>query len=373
MRSKVIVFSLLFLSTFYLSKAQSDSTSFIPPTLGTLLVSSNGDCLNNCLNDSTLFVFATDCESLDFNTNAIPPGWPLSYSATPVSSCASPSLTCDPYYWSEPGRPGSTPFIETASIDVSAGGVVTFDLYYGSLNDTTSCAGPDASNEGVTLQYSPNGGAFWVDMGYWQPSPSFSGRWHTISISIPQFAQTDFTRFRWIQFDDSGIGQDGWGLDNINICRTLPATNWNMGDGNSFTTSSSFNYAYGATGTYVVVATGTSANGTSYFGSTVINVTAPEVSVSVSPTSGLEDREITHVFTFTRSTCMSSSLTVNFSVTGTASINDYMYLLGADVFTPTGGTLTIPAGESSQQVLLKVRQDAIIENDETIILEVDAP
>lgn len=101
----------------------------------------------------------------------------------------------------------------------------------------------------------------------------------------------------------------------------------------------------------------------------------PEVSLSVLPAQANEDSDlITFTFTFSLSESTCTSLLVNFSVSGTATYNDDYYLInGADSFTATSGTLTIPAGQTSGEVVLQAQQDAIFEDDETIILNVSTP
>jgi hypothetical protein len=89
------------------------------------------------------------------------------------------------------------------------------------------------------------------------------------------------------------------------------------------------------------------------------------VDVAVSSSSVLEDGATNLVYTFTRTGSLATSLTVNYSVGGTA-------LLGTDyVGPPTKGTtktIVFAAGASSAQVTVDPVADATLESNETVIL-----
>jgi subtilisin-like proprotein convertase family protein len=89
-----------------------------------------------------------------------------------------------------------------------------------------------------------------------------------------------------------------------------------------------------------------------------------EVSVSVSPTAVVEDGATNLVYTFTRTGSTASSLTVNYSTSGTAAA-------GTD-YTGATGTVTFAAGSSTATVTLDPTTDAVVEPDETAILTVTA-
>lgn len=99
-------------------------------------------------------------------------------------------------------------------------------------------------------------------------------------------------------------------------------------------------------------------------------VTAPYVCVAVSPSSVGEDGPTNLVYTFTRSTTGSGSLTVNFTVGGTATCGVDYTAKGAARFTATEGTVRIPSGRSSVTVTIDPTADASLEHDETVILTV---
>ena len=96
-----------------------------------------------------------------------------------------------------------------------------------------------------------------------------------------------------------------------------------------------------------------------------------DVSVAVSPGSVAEDGATNLVYTFTRTGFTGGALTVNFSVGGSAdfgaSPNDYTQT-GAASFTPTTGSVTFGAGNSTATVTVNPETDTTIETDETVIL-----
>ena len=96
-----------------------------------------------------------------------------------------------------------------------------------------------------------------------------------------------------------------------------------------------------------------------------------DVSITVSPASVAEDGATNLVYTFTRNGVTTSSLTVNFSVGGTATFgaspNDYTES-GATSFTSSAGTVTFAPGSSTATVTVNPETDATIEPDETVVL-----
>ncbi len=99
----------------------------------------------------------------------------------------------------------------------------------------------------------------------------------------------------------------------------------------------------------------------------------PEISVTVSPAAADEDSGQAFPFTFTTSLTSSSSLTVNFSVAGSASSSTDYTLSGADTFDGTDGTVTILAGQTSATIIVTPIGDAMVEPDETIVVQVENP
>ncbi len=99
----------------------------------------------------------------------------------------------------------------------------------------------------------------------------------------------------------------------------------------------------------------------------------PGVSLAVSPMQVNEDGDlITIRFTFTSTVAPASDLTIRFNVNGSATFNDDYYLINNTgvTLTPPMGTIVLPAGQSSVDLVFQVQQDVINENDETIIVTI---
>lgn len=139
----------------------------------------------------------------------------------------------------------------TKDLNLTPGGYIRFDLKYGQQGNGTPCDGPDEMREGVSLQYSTDGGDFWFDIAYFAPTgvilptnpmtllPATFGatvfsNWATYTFPVPPAAMTAATRFRWTQFYANyynGHYDDSWGLDNIIISRSIHQdVVWNFGD-----------------------------------------------------------------------------------------------------------------------------------------------
>lgn|GEM_PF-2901146 len=97
---------------------------------------------------------------------------------------------------------------------------------------------------------------------------------------------------------------------------------------------------------------------------------APDVSVALTSASSVpEDGASNLVYQFTR-TITTGSLSVNFSVSGSATFStDYMQS-GAATFTASSGTVTFPDGEPTVKVTVDPTPDTSPEGDEKVILKV---
>lgn len=171
----------------------------------------------------------------DFNTGQVAPGWAASASAQFDNPCG-PSVDGSTYLWMGPGTAAPRE-MTTASVDVSCGGTVCFDFKFvcESCGDSAPCEGADTYAEGVSLQYSTNGGATWTDFAYFAPngdlltaypgnvySPYASGNtpfttWNNYCFTIPAGAETAGTIFQLHQWGSSGTQYDHWGIDNFFI------------------------------------------------------------------------------------------------------------------------------------------------------------
>ncbi|WP_341908226.1 gliding motility-associated C-terminal domain-containing protein [Fluviicola taffensis] len=167
-------------------------------------------------------------QSFNFNNNALPAGWSTSGTANYGVLCGN-SLDNTPYFWASTAA--GTPQITTDNFDVCSGGTLDFDMRYAVQGGGVPCEGPDEQDEGVSIQYSIDGGVTWIEFVYFSPwgfqlganpggNASINGataytNWSNFSIPIPAAAATTNTMFRWIQTNSSGGCCDNWGLDNI--------------------------------------------------------------------------------------------------------------------------------------------------------------
>ena len=94
----------------------------------------------------------------------------------------------------------------------------------------------------------------------------------------------------------------------------------------------------------------------------------PEVSLSADSTSIAENSNNPITYTFTRTGEMTAALTVDFTVSGTATFKDDYTLTGAEEFDGSKGKVTFKAGESTATVNLNINDDPNAEADETVVL-----
>jgi len=101
----------------------------------------------------------------------------------------------------------------TVPVNVLQGGSVNFNIVIGSGAFPCDNADP---GENVVLEYSTTGAAGpWTLMSTLLESayPNFTD----VSVQIPAAAQTIATTFRWRQLTNSGLNEDNWSIDNVNI------------------------------------------------------------------------------------------------------------------------------------------------------------
>ena len=192
------------------------------------------------------------------------PTLPAGWSSTPFtigSPCQIPdgsSPDNSDYLWVG-GRDGAGKrWIETADMDLTAGGEISFEIRYGvdpGSYPGTDCPGPNSTAEGVELQYSTNNGADWTRITYYMPlsTDTIFTSWNSFSYQVPAAAQTTHTRFRWFQNKSSREDSDKWGLNNIAITNSVTVTSWEW-DFGDLTTSDQQNpqHTYAAYGVYNV-------------------------------------------------------------------------------------------------------------------------
>jgi probable HAF family extracellular repeat protein len=95
-----------------------------------------------------------------------------------------------------------------------------------------------------------------------------------------------------------------------------------------------------------------------------------DVILTLSPSSVTESDTPNLVYTFARTGVTTGALTVNFSVTGTATFNTDYTQTGAATFSASAGTVTLSAGSSFATVTLDPTPDFIHEGGETVTLTV---
>jgi Ca2+-binding RTX toxin-like protein len=111
-------------------------------------------------------------------------------------------------------------------------------------------------------------------------------------------------------------------------------------------------------GTGYTVGTTTAVTGTI----TNDDVTLPSITLAVSPSSVTEDGTTNLIYTFTRSGVTTNSLTINYTLGGTGTLNtDYTR-------TGTNNTVNFAAGSSTATVTVNPTADTTIEPNETVIL-----
>ncbi|WP_017295113.1 Calx-beta domain-containing protein [Geminocystis herdmanii] len=113
--------------------------------------------------------------------------------------------------------------------------------------------------------------------------------------------------------------------------------------------------------TYQIAVDGWSSN----TGNIVLNLNQqiPTITLSVSPSSVLEDGTTNLLYTFTRTGSLTNALTVNYNITGTANNNDYTGATRGN-----GKAITFAPGASTAVLQIIPTADTTIEPDETVIL-----
>lgn len=235
------------------------------------------DTLYACQNSPATFMAAASSngsvlQTCDFNSASMPLGWVAAGGASFGQPCL-PGIDGTDYYWASTSGVG-TPSIETDDYAFGCGGSITFDLVYAIQAGPTPCEGPDGEDEGVSVQYSADGGLTWITFAYFNPTgvimasmPLTQGNaasgvtpftsWGTYTLPVPSVGIGNISRFRWVQVNSSGAAFDNWGIDNIEVfgidCNY--SIDWSTGatDTNNITVSSNVDtsfiaYAYDTLG-----------------------------------------------------------------------------------------------------------------------------
>ena len=244
--NKILTFTFIFLG-FTINEVNAQCS-----TLQLTAVPSN-PCQGESVTLTTSYSTIPSNHFFDFNTNTIPSGWSSGGGTNFSNNICGSSLDNTPYFWASTSV--GTPQIVTADFDICTGGTLQFDMKYAVQGVGSPCEGPDEQDEGVSMEYSLDGGVTWIEFIYYSPggfsltnnpggnTTIASGNtaytsWNTFNVPIPAAAISASTRFRWVQSQSSGGCCDNWGLDNISVLAgpcVLPVVSWSNGAGNVMT------------------------------------------------------------------------------------------------------------------------------------------
>ncbi|MFB6307344.1 MAG: PKD domain-containing protein, partial [Flavobacteriales bacterium] len=155
-------------------------------------------------------------------------GWDTTSSAQCDNPCDA-SIDGGTYLWMG-NNSGAPRELVSEGVDVSCGGEICFWMDFAKQGDASPCEGPDEPDEGVYFEYSTDGGTSWNTVEYYGPcgpgndtdfeSDCGGGTmtsWQQFCFEIPSGAETDNTKFRWIQSATTSNDNDHWGIDNVTI------------------------------------------------------------------------------------------------------------------------------------------------------------
>jgi Ca2+-binding RTX toxin-like protein len=186
----------------------------------------------------------------------------------------------------------------------------------------------------VTLTFDPNASNFLPDQG---------------QISSGSYRATDYETGD--RFNNSPAPSGDYGIDFSVFNNTIPNGTWNL-------------YVVDDTGVDI----GNIAGGWSIAINTTTVTTKPVVTLATSPKKVAENSGANILYTFTRTGNITSALTVNYTVSGSAIFNTDYSQTGATSHTATTGTVSFAAGADTVTLTISPLEDNIQENDETIIL-----
>lgn len=225
---RILTCSFSLIITFTAAKAQLCQV--------TASASTSAVCLGNPVTISATATASLPANQFfNFNQNQLPQGWSTTGGTNYSSNICGSSPDNTPYFWASTAS--GVPQIVTADFDVCSGGYLEFEMRYAVQAGNSPCEGPDEVDEGISLEYSLNGGVTWIEFLYYRPdgitlpaNPGSSGTsvvgagqatayttWNTYNVPIPAAAISTSTRFRWVQRFSSGGCCDNWGLDNIGV------------------------------------------------------------------------------------------------------------------------------------------------------------
>lgn len=235
------------------SSLQSDGwvasvISYTPPSAPQCNIQLTADTLTICAGESVNLTASgtmiSDAITSNFNNSAVHSGWSVSNAASYANSvCTSTSLDGSTFLWMK--NQIAPRELKTAPIDVSNGGILSFEYRQATNNgDASPCDAPginsSSENEGVYVQFSTDGGITWKTMKYIYSHSiqsttgnsdvynngcgDYVTNWTKMVYPIPTSAKTLSTQFRWIQAYSDNTSSDNWGLDNVQITAQQVAT-----------------------------------------------------------------------------------------------------------------------------------------------------
>jgi len=203
-------------------------------------------CLGDCVEPYSDGDQSVVLMNNDFNSQTIGTGWVSNANPSFSNPCevAGDGNDGTPHLWI--GSTASFPRdLTTVAYSVTAQCQICFDLKFATQGVSSPCEGPDEVDEGVSLQWSTNGGATWTDIIYFSPDgclyPSniWVGQgtsvsqncssdfivWNNYCFNVPAAATGNNTQFQWHQEQVTSATCDHWGVDNVVIdCPTPNVT-----------------------------------------------------------------------------------------------------------------------------------------------------
>ncbi|PSR00931.1 MAG: hypothetical protein BRD50_09435, partial [Bacteroidetes bacterium SW_11_45_7] len=153
-----------------------------------------------------------DASSTDFSDN-FDPGidnsqWDNIAGASASGNCGSYSGSHALYF----GGSGQRMAVSKDLNTVNNRGTLTF--YLKIATSGSPCENADAG-EGISLQYSTDGGSSWTNLNYYNTDDFAS--FTNVAEDLPPAARTNATRFRWVQSSFNGGSYDHWAIDNVEL------------------------------------------------------------------------------------------------------------------------------------------------------------
>lgn len=110
----------------------------------------------------------------------------------------------------------------TVPVDVTNGGTLVFQFRAGNQAvDGNTYWNNSEAGEHIVVEFS-TGGSTWEVLAILDTVPPNNIKWTPYSITLPVGARSESTQIRWRQLSNSGISQDTWALDNVQVLGVLP-------------------------------------------------------------------------------------------------------------------------------------------------------